>query len=1041
MQQSNLALTKYLKYCMVFMLFIFNNKYKATAQRTAIYEDQTRIYQRALELFDKEKYGAAQKHFNLFAQNCKDEVYILNAKYYEAVCAMELANNDALKMFQLLIKKYPQYDKAELAKYQIGRFYYRNKDYKKAVSFFNNFDDSYLSENQNLEYYFIKGFSNFKIENYSESQKAFKNIKDQKTKYYEAVNYYYGYVSYKQNDYNEALEHFGRVKNHKTFGPLSNIYVAQIYFSKKDYKQVIKYCDTITNNEVAIDVAGMLGQSHYIQGNYIKALPYLVKYMNEAPAIPSRNDFYRLAYSYKVNKQYDKGIEYFLKITEETDTLSQYTYFQLAECYLAIDKKPNARTAFNKCLTLGFINQLNEEALYNTAKLSYEISTSSSALTNLTTFIETYPKSKYISETKSLISNLLLTSKNYKEAIKILESINDKDEKDLSNLQKIYYYRAEELYLQNEYKLATNYFNKVIESGSYAKQMIGLSYFWLAEINYKNNDFNQAITEFKKSQTANEIKTTRFYNISFYSLGYAYLKTQDYTNAIESFKKYVELDSRISNPEVYTDAVTRTADCYFAAGSYLKAIDYYNIVINKDLNGSDYAMYQKAMILGVVKNPTEKIYTLNGLIERYPKSVFIDDALFEKADEQLKNNNLTDALKGFNNIIDNYVRSSYIRKAYLNKGLTLFNMGKDEEAISTMKALSVNYTNSDEARQGLVVLKNILVSKGESDMYFDFIKSLPNMVESASAQDSITYQSAFNNYKTGVENFDKKDFTTANNNFAKASKGFGNYLNRFAGGYFTAKAYYYKAESDNVLKAYDDALVGYEYTANNVRSDFTERSTRQTAVIYFVKKNYEKAFEYYSALERIAGNKDNLQVSLLGQLRSATNMLKMDTATQVSFKYVNSRIGTKEGLNEARLNIGRYYINKNKPDSALTEFNYLLKENAGKAIGAESAYNLAFIQFLKKDYKTSTKSIFDMSENYSKYEFWVAKGFILLSDIYVVQKDYFQAKATLQSIIDEYSKDDLKIIALEKLKKLEEDEAKGKLEQKKKVEDRIKSRD
>jgi hypothetical protein len=82
-----------------------------------------------------------------------------------------------------------------------------------------------------------------------------------------------------------------------------------------------------------------------------------------------------------------------------------------------------------------------------------------------------------------------------------------------------------------------------------------------------------------------------------------------------------------------------------------------------------------------------------------------------------------------------------------------------------------------------------------------------------------------------------------------------------------------------------------------------------------------------------------------------------------------------------------------------------------------------------------------MSENYSKYEFWVAKGFILLSDIYVVQKDYFQAKATLQSIIDEYSKDDLKIIALEKLKKLEEDEAKGKLEQKKKVEDRIKSRD
>jgi tetratricopeptide (TPR) repeat protein len=497
----------------------------------------------------------------------------------------------------------------------------------------------------------------------------------------------------------------------------------------------------------------------------------------------------------------------------------------------------------------------------------------------------------------------------------------------------------------------------------------------------------------------------------------------------------------MTNPEVYTDAVTRIADCYFAAGQYDKSIDFYNLVISKELNGSDYALYQKAMIQGVIKKPNDKIFTLTTLIERFPKSIFIDDALFEKADEQLKNGNLQDALKGFNNIIDNYPRSSFIRKAYLNKGLTLFNLAKDEEAIVTMKTLSTNYTNSDEARQGLVVLKNILVSKGESDTYFDFIKSLPNIVESASSQDSLTYQSAFNNYKQALENFSKKDFTAANKDFLKASKGFGNYLNRFSGGYFTAKAYYYKAESDNALKAYDDALIGYEYTANALRSDFTERSTRQTAVIYFLRKNYEKAFEYYAALERIAGNKDNLQLSLLGQLRAATIMNKMDTATQVSFRYVNSGIATKEGLSDAKLNIARFFMNKNKPDSAWADFNYLLRENKKTVIGAEANYNIALIQYMRKDYKGSVKTIFEMNDNFGSFEYWVAKAFILLSDNYVAQKDYFQAKATLQSIIDEYSKDDLKIIALEKLKKIEEDEAKGKLEQKKKVDERIKNRD
>lgn len=1039
MIKSNLALIKYLKFS-IFVLIFLTQKI-SFAQKTAIYEDESRIYQRGIELFDKEKYAAAQKHFNMYAEKSKDEVYVVNSLYYAATCAMELANNNAPKLLLNIIKKYPQYDKAELAKYQLARHYYRNKDYKKAALYLANFNDAFLDENQQLEYFFIKGFSNFKIENYDESQKALKKIKDAKTKYYEAVNYYYGYVCYKQANYEEALEHFARVKNHKTFGPLSNVYVAQIYFAKKDYAQVIKYCDTITNNEVAIDVAGMLGQSHYIQKNYNKALPYLIKYINEAPAVPTRHDFYRLGYCYKVNKQFDKAIDNFLKVSEETDTLSQYAYFQLAESYLAVDKKNNAKTAFSKCLTLGFIPKLNEEALFNTAKLSYEISTNSSALTNLTTFIESYPKSIYITEAKSLISNLLLTSKNYKEAIKILESIDDKDEKDLINLQKIYYYRAEELYLQNDYKQAEIYFNKVINAGKYNKQMIGLSYFWLAEIAYRDAGFANAAINFKKAQMVDELKSTRFYNMSFYSLGYAYLKALDYNNAIESFKNYADLDKKMTNPEVYTDAVTRIADCYFAAGQYEKSIEFYNLVISKELNGSDYVLYQKAMIQGVIKKPNDKIFTLTTLIERFPKSIFIDDALYEKADEQLKTGNLQDALKGFNNIIDNYPRSSFIRKAYLNKGLTLFNLAKDEEAIVTMKTLSTNYTNSDEARQGLVVLKNILVSKGESDTYFDFIKSLPNIIESASSQDSLTYQSAFNNYKQALENFTKKDITAANKDFLKASKGFGNYLNRFSGGYFTAKAYYYKAESDNALKAYDDALVGYEYTANALRSDFTERSTRQTAVIYFLRKNYEKAFEYYAALERIAGNKDNLQLSLLGQLRAATILNKMDTATQVSFRYVNSGIATKEGLSDAKLNIARFYMNKNKPDSAWADFNYLLRENKKTVIGAEANYNIALIQFMRKDYKASSKTIFEMNDNFGSFEYWVAKAFILLADNYVAQKDYFQAKATLQSIIDEYSKDDLKIIALEKLKKIEEDEAKGKLEQKKKVDERIKNRD
>ena len=101
-------------------------------------------------------------------------------------------------------------------------------------------------------------------------------------------------------------------------------------------------------------------------------------------------------------------------------------------------------------------------------------------------------------------------------------------------------------------------------------------------------------------------------------------------------------------------------------------------------------------------------------------------------------------------------------------------------------------------------------------------------------------------------------------------------------------------------------------------------------------------------------------------------------------------------------------------------------------------YSLALIENKLNNYKESKDLIFAIQKQTPAYDYWVAKGFILLGDNYLAQKDTFQAKETYKSIIENYRKspmdpDDLKAIAQQKLDGLTVAEAKAKEDMEKKL--------
>jgi hypothetical protein len=113
--------------------------------------------------------------------------------------------------------------------------------------------------------------------------------------------------------------------------------------------------------------------------------------------------------------------------------------------------------------------------------------------------------------------------------------------------------------------------------------------------------------------------------------------------------------------------------------------------------------------------------------------------------------------------------------------------------------------------------------------------------------------------------------------------------------------------------------------------------------------------------------------------------------------------------------LGRVQMLDSNYRSAKFHFDYVIDESRNK-MTAEALYNRAYIHLMDKKIALSRTDVYRLNDDFSAYEYWVVKGFIILSDIYMLEDDLFQAKATLQSIIDNYFNEEDGLLAICKAK-------------------------
>lgn len=999
---------------LAFLLFCIHI---SEAQPSAIYRDPQQKLKQAELYFNQRQYSLALP----LLQQLEDEL-LLPAKdahtlatdevhYYLYAC--QLLNNDdrALPLAKQYIAATANQARVQQLAFFLGDYYYRHADYANTVTYLEIAGIDNLTNDLIAQAKFELGYAYFNQQQFDKAKPLFNAIRQLSSDpHYVDANYYYGFIAYKERNYSEALSSFQRVETSPTYGAVVPFYLVEIYYFLGQKDKALEKGTAILkngNSYYKVELSRLVGHMYFEKKEFANALPYLETYMNGSDKI-RREELYELSYCYYSGQQYKRAIDGFKQLSDRTDSLSQSSMYLLGDAYLKTGDKANARSAFGFCASNSSFSQYKEVSRFNYAKLSFELGYQDVALSSFKSFLQDYPQSTYINEARELMVSLLANTSNYREALTLLQSIPTPTETTKRLYPRILYGRAVENINDQQISDADELLNKALKA-PYNEQVLPLTYFWKGEIAYRIAKYDDAIrylNQYLATGHAGQGEVSP--KEAKYDLGYSYLQKENFAQALTFFQA-VAKNANNNTPSLEQDAYVRVGDCYYMMRDYKKAQANYDLVLSYSWPASDYALYQKAMIAGI-SNGNEKIKLLQSVAQRYPSSGLVGESNLEIANRLIADERFAEAVPYLNKVLNDPNAVALKPSVYLKSGIVQYNLGKNDQALAQYKQLIAQYPNSSESDEALDNIKAIYIEDGHTNDYIAYVKSTGRNVSTSEA-DSLTYVAAEVKFNNG--------------DCASATAQFTDYLAKYPTGGYTIPAQFYKSECFNQQKKYKEALEGYTYVVSKGSSRFAEKSALAAARIqYFEFQQYDAAAASFTKLKEWATTDQNQLEALRGLLRSDYQLKQYDVAAAAAKELLQRKGLSTDDKTLASLVTAKNLQLQQQYDQAITGYKNVVALNKGEW-AAEARYEIANSYFSLNNQAAAEKAAFEVISKSGSYDLWVTKAYMLLGDIYYKRKDYFNAKATYQSIVENAVQPELKVEAQEKLDQVKEEEGKN----------------
>lgn len=1007
------------KYSILFFFALLSTNV-ALAQHSQIYSSTDKNYAQGVELYMQGQFSASQEELAKY----KGDNYREQTEFFLAADAFELRSKTAQKKLQQYLKNHAYTPYASETHFMLGALLIEKNKNKQAIKEFDQVKENELFRNHAADYLFLCGYAHLQM---SETQRAstyFYRLKNQKSKYTLQARYYYAFTQYTLQNYGKALPEFLAIEHTQQYKDIVPYYIIQIYYAGGQYDEVYERAEYLLSNQQGNEnnqeLHRMLGEIYYQEEQYNKAIEHLSTYeknCQEQKKELVREDMYLLAMSYYQTNQYKEAATYFNKVSKQNDALTESTCYHLGNCYHLLGNIDQAKLMYSAAIGYNITPKLREEAMYNYALTTYQSSTALGESVNaFTNFIEQYPDSKYKEEVYNLLSEAFMNSKNYASALEALNLISEPTTKMLETRQALRYRLGTDAYMQNKLGNAIDWFTAVIDTAKVEKissaeisKYVTESYFLRAESYARQAKYDQAQADLQSFKSQPNAAKSSNYELSDYSMGYTLFSQKKYTESLPYFNVYVSKADKES--ATYADALNRIGDCYFNNRDFVKAETYYAKVIALGSTGSDYAMFQRGYALGLMKRYSDKITALENLAKNYPKSDYADDALYEIARAELQRDRDDAAIDAYERLLKTYPNSNLARKAALEKAMIFFNKKDYANAIESYKQVIKNYPGSEEAYSALDGLEATYVETNNISEYLAFTKQLGRInMKSDSKEDSLTYITAERQYII--------------QNYQQAVAGLAKYISQYcSGGRYCTQAQYFIADSYYQLGQKAEARQEYEKLCQITGNPYMQEALTKVAEISYDEKNYDKALQYFRRLQLQADNMKTVNIARLGVLRSSYYLNDNVTTINVASEIIDDVASTEEVLTEARYNRAKAYLNMKEYQLAIEDLN-LTANQVRTWEGAESKFLLAQAYFEQAELDKAEEQIMSFASMNTQQQYWLARSFILLSDIYVKKSDDFQAKQYLLSLRSNYHNetDDILSTVAQKLQLIEERE-------------------